>query len=203
MQTIEEKILRRFYGRRRGSVATQKHFLDLGSRDGVDKALSRLAKKGKLKRIARGLYEYPRVDNVLGELSPDLDKVAKAMAGREGIRLQPTGAYAANLLHLSEQVPMKVVFLTDGSSKTAQIGHQTLELRKASPKRMQLAGRLSGLVFEALREIGKEHITERIIEQLKDTLQREDRGKVLKDLPHAPAWMHSIIREVTKESANG
>ena len=145
-----------------------------------------LAKNGKLKRIARGLYEYPEVDELLGELSPNLDKVAKAMAGRDGIRLQPTGAYAANRLHLSEQVPMKVVFLTDGSSKTAQIGHQTLELRKASPKRMQLAaGRLSGLVFEALRAIGKEHITKRIIEQLKDTLQREDRGKVLKDLPHA------------------
>jgi hypothetical protein len=96
---------------------------------------------------------------------------------------------------------MKVVFLTDAASKKASIGHQTLELRKASPKRIQLAGRLSGLVFEALRAIGKEHITERIIEQLKDSLQREDRGKVLKDLPHAPAWMHSIIIEVTKESA--
>ena len=203
MQAIDEKILSRFYGNGRGHVSTQNDFIDLGSRSHIDNALSRLAKNGKLKRIARGLYEYPKVDELLGELSPNLDKVAKAMAGRDGIRLQPTGAYAANRLHLSEQVPMKVVFLTDGSSKTAQIGHQTLELRKASPKRMQLAGRLSGLVFEALRAIGKEHITERIIEQLKDTLQREDRDKVLKDLPHAPAWMHSIIREVTKESANG
>lgn len=203
MQTLEEKILSRFYGRGRGHVATQKHFLDLGSRDGVDKALSRLAKKKKLKRIARGLYEYPRVDSVLGELSPDLDKVAKAMGGREGIRLQPTGAYAANLLHLSEQVPMKVVFLTDGASKKASIGNQMIELRKASPKRMQLAGRISGLVFEALREIGKEHIDARIIERLKDTLTLNQKGKVLHDLREAPAWMHPTIREVTKDWING
>lgn len=199
MQTIEDKILSRFYGRGRGHVATQKFFLDLGSRDGIDKALSRLVKNGKLKRIARGLYEYPRTNPLLGELSPDLEKVAAAMAGREGIRLQPTGAYAANLLHLSEQVPMKVVFLSDGVSKTATIGNQSIELRKASPKRMQLAGKISGLVFEALREIGKEHLTDQHITTLQNTLTREQKGKVLYDLREAPAWMHPHIREITKE----
>jgi hypothetical protein len=199
MQAIDQKILSRFHGRGRGHVSTQKDFIDLGSRSHIDNAISRLTKNGKLKRIARGLYEYPRVDTILGELSPDLDKVAKAMAGREGIRLQPTGAYAANLLHLSEQVPMKVVFLTDGASKKASIGNQMIELRKASPKRMQLAGRISGLVFEALREIGKEHIDARIVERLKDTLTLNQKGKVLNDLREAPAWMHPTIREVTKD----
>jgi len=85
MQAIDQKILSRCYGHGRGHVSTQKDFIDLGSRSHIDNALSRLAQNGKLKRIARGLYEYPRVDKVLGELSPDLDKVAKAMAGREGI----------------------------------------------------------------------------------------------------------------------
>lgn len=199
MQALEDKILSRFYGRGRGHVATQKFFLDLGSRDAVDQALSRLAKSGKLRRIARGLYEYPRTDPILGELSPDLEKVAAAMAGREGIRLQPTGAYAANLLHLSEQVPMKVVFLSDGVSKKAQIGNQTIELRKASPKRMQLHDRISGLVFEALREIGKVHITEAHIQTLQQNLTSVQKGKVLHDLREAPTWMHPHIREITKD----
>ena len=203
MQTLEEKILSRFYGRGRGHIATQKFFLDLGSRDGVDKALSRLVQNGKLRRIARGLYEYPRINPVLGELSPDLDKVAAAMAGREGIRLQPTGAYAANLLHLSEQVPMKVVFLSDGISKKAQIGNQTIELRKASPKRMQLAGKISGLVFEALRDIKEAHITEQQIQTLRQNLTREQKGKVLNDLREAPAWMHPMIRDICKDCDNG
>ena len=197
-QTIEDKILSRFYGRGRGHDATQKFFLDLGSRDGVDKALSRLAQTGKLRRIARGLYEYPRTDPILGELSPDLDKVATAMAGREGIRLQPSGAYAANLLHLSEQVPMKVVFLTDGESKKAQIGNQTIELRKVSPKRMQLAGKISGLVFEALREIGKEHLNDEHIQTLRNDLTKEQKHKVMNALPDAPTWMHPAIRKLTQ-----
>jgi hypothetical protein len=198
MQPLKEKILSRFYGKGRGHVATQKHFLDLGSRDGIDKALSRLTRNGKLRRIARGLYEYPRTSPILGELSPDLNKVATAMAGREGTRLQPTGAYAANLLHLSEQVPMKVVFLTDGSSKKVTIGHQSIELRKASLKRMQLAGKISGLVFEALREIGKEHINDQHIQTLQQEFTDEQKGKTLYDLREAPAWMHSHIREITK-----
>ena len=101
------------------------------------------------------------------------------MAGREGIRLQPTGAYAANLLHLSEQVPMKVVFLSDGVSKTARIGNQSIELRKASPKGMQLAGKISGLVFEALREIGKEHINEQHVQALQQELSDQQKGKTL------------------------
>lgn len=198
-QSVDKKILSRFYGNGRGHVSAPKDFFDLGSRAAVAQALSRLVKNGKLRRIARGLYQYPRTSPILGELSPDLEKVAAAMAGREGIRLQETGAYAANLLHLSEQVPMKVVFLTDGVSKKATIGNQSIELRKASPKRMQLAGRISGLVFEALREIGEKHITEQHIETLQRYLTLEQKGKVLHDLREAPAWMHGHIREITKD----
>ena len=164
VQNLESQILSRFYGHGRGHVATQTDFLDLGTRDGVDKALSRLVESGKIRRIGRGLYEYPRMSDLLGVLSPDLDKVARAMAGRAGIRLQPTGAYAANQLNLSEQVPMRVVFLTDGPSRRTRVANRTIELRKASPKRMQLAGRISGLVFEALRHIGERHIDEDVVE---------------------------------------
>jgi hypothetical protein len=203
MQTIEEKILRRFYGHGRGHVSTQKFFLDLGSRDGIDQAFSRLTKSGKLRRIARGLYEYPRTDPILGELSPDLDKVATAMAGREGSRLLPTGAYAANLLHLSKQVPMKVVYLTDGASKKATVRNQTIELRNASPKRMQLHDRISGLVFEAFREIGQDHLNDDHIKTLRKTLTKDQKRKVLHDLREAPAWMHSHIRELAREQDDG
>ncbi len=198
-QSIDKKILSRFYGNGRGHVSAPKYFFDLGSRAAVAQALSRLVKGNKLKRIARGLYEYPRTNPILGELSPDLNKVAAAMAGRQGIRLQATGAYAANLLHLSEQVPMKVVFLSDGVSKTARIGNQSIELRKASPKRMQLAGKISGLVFEALREIGKEHINEQHIQTLQQELSDQQKGKTLNALPEAPAWMHPHIREITED----
>jgi len=200
MDSINGKILRRFSGHGKGHVATPADFLDLGSREGVDKALSRLATSGKIRRIGRGMYELPKTSRVVGRLSPNPEKVAKAYANREGLRLQPTGAYAANRLRLTEQVPMRVVFLTDGSSRKIEVDNRTIELRKASHKRMRLAGKVSGLVFEALRHIGKDHVGEREIRHLRDQLTEEQKRRLLRDLPFAPIWMQPILREVAGDN---
>jgi Family of unknown function (DUF6088) len=201
VQTIEDKVTSRIYGSGRGSVFTPNDFLDLGGRDAVDKVLSRLTAKGKgtIRRLARGLYEYPREHPELGKLSPDLAKVAKALAGKDRIRLQPAGAYATNLLGLSEQVPAKVVFLTDGPTRTVKIERQEIQLRRTTPRNMAAAGRLSGLLMQALRHLGKEHITPARMEHLKRTLPAEERRQLLKDLRLAPTWMHPLFRELAGE----
>jgi hypothetical protein len=165
----------------------------------VDLALHRLVKRKILRRLARGLYEYPREHPELGLLSPDIEKVAKALAGKDRIRLQPAGAYATNLLGLSEQVPAKVVFLTDGPSRTVKIGQQEIQLRRTTPRNMAAAGRLSGLLMQALRHLGKEHITPARVEHLKRTLPANERQQLLKDLRLAPAWMHLLFHELAGE----
>ena len=199
MKTIDSRLKSRIYGSGRGSAFTPNDFLDIGRRDAVDKALSRLAAKGTIRRLARGLYEYPREHPELGMLSPNIEKVAKALAGKDRIRLQPAGAYATNLLGLSEQVPARVVFLTDGPSRTVKIGRQEIQLRRTTPRNMAAAGRLSGLLMQALRHLGKEHITPARVEHLKRTLPAKERRQLLKDLRLAPAWMHSLFRELAGE----
>jgi hypothetical protein len=129
-------------------------------------------------------------------LSPDIEKVAKALAGKDRIRLQPAGAYATNLLGLSEQVPARVVFLTDGPSRTVKIGRQEIQLRRTTPRNMAATGRLSGLLMQALRHLGKEHISSARLEHLKRTLPEMERRRLLKDLRLAPAWMHPLFREL-------
>ena len=198
MQTIDNKLRSRIYGSGRGSVFTPNAFLDIGGRDAVDKALSRLATQGTIRRLARGLYDYPREHSELGRLSPDIQQIAKALAGKDRLRLQPAGAYATNLLGLSEQVPAKVIFLTDGPSRTVKIGKQEIQLRRTTPRNMAAAGRLSGLVMQAFRHLGKEHITPKRMAQLKRTLPVNERQQLLKDLPLAPTWMHSLFRELAE-----
>jgi hypothetical protein len=200
-QSIDSRILTRIYGRGRGSVLVPGDFLDLGSREAVDLALHRLARKGTIRRLARGVYDFPKEHPVLGLLSPSADTVAKALAGRDRTRLQPAGAYAANALGLSEQVPAKVVFLTDGPSRTVTIGPTTIQLRRTTPKNMAAAGRLSGLLIQALRELGQEHVTPARREHLKRTLPADKRKELVKDLALAPAWMHPIFRELAEEGA--
>jgi hypothetical protein len=198
-QSIDSAIFMRICHHGSGSVLVPTDFLDLGSRQAVDIALHRLAKKGDIRRLARGVYDFPKRHPVLGLLSPSADTIAQALAGRDRTRIQPAGAYAANVLGLSDQVPAKAVFLTDGPSRTVKIGPMTIQLRRTTPRNMAAAGRVSGLVIQALRELGEPHITPERINHLKRTLPLDKRRQLLKDLKLAPAWMHPILRELAEE----
>jgi hypothetical protein len=200
-QSIDSMIRAAIQGRGRGSVFVPADFLEFGSREAVDVVLHRLIRKGTIRRLARGVYDFPKEHPVLGTLSPSAEDVAMALAGRDRTRLQPAGAYAANALGLSEQVPAKVVFLTDGPSRTVKIGRTTIQLRRTTARNMAAAGRLSGLLIQALRELGKEHVTLDRCNHLRGRLSTEERRELLKDLRLAPAWMHPIFRELAREEA--
>jgi hypothetical protein len=144
------------------------------------------------------VYLYPQQHRSLGELQPSAEVIAKALAGRDRTRLQPSGAYAANLLGLSEQVPMKVVFLTDGPSRLVRLGAMTIQLRRTTPRNMAAAGRLSGLVIQAFRHLGKEHITPERVAHLRRTLPAQQRRELANDIRLAPSWMHPILRELAR-----
>ncbi len=174
-------------------------FLDLDTRTAVDKALSRLVASGFLRRLARGLYYQPKTHPVLGDILPPVEAVAKALADRDHVKLQPFGGYAANLLRLSEQVPARVVFLTDGKPRKLRYGNQTIELRQASPRMMAASGRMTGLVIAALRYVGKANITPDRVAHLHKLLSLDDRRQLLADITLAPAWMHSYFRAIGRE----
>ncbi len=197
-KSIDSKILDRIHEQGRGSVFVPTDFLDLGSRQAVDIILHRLAKAGTIRRLTRGLYDHPRTHPELGFLAPSIEAIARALAGRNKLRLQPTGAYAANLLHLSEQVPAKIDFLTDGDSRTYRILNRTIRLKRTTPRNMTAAGRTSGLVIQAFRYIGKDHVTSDRIASLRKLLSTADRKKLAGDLPLAPAWMRPILRAVAE-----
>ena len=200
-QSIDSRIHYAIRGIGRGSVFVPADFLDMGSREAVDVSLHRLARNGTIRRLARGVYDFPKEHPALGPLQPSAEAVAKALAGRDRTRLQPAGAYAANVLGLSEQVPAKVVFLTDGPSRTVKIGSMIVELRQTTAKNMAAAGRLSGLLIQALRELGKENVTAERREHLKRTLPAEKRRELIKDIKLAPAWMHPIFRELIEDDS--
>lgn len=134
--------------------------------------------------------------DLLGTLWPSADAIAAAVARRDGLRLQPTGAYAANLLGLSAQVPAKVVFLTDGRSRVVTAGRVTVQLRKTPPRVMSLAGTSSGLVVQALKWIGRDRLTRAHVMCLKRALPARERRRLAEAFPVAPAWMHPALREL-------
>ena len=199
MQTTLSQILSRIYGKKRGWVFTPVHFRDLGDDQTVRKALQLLCDRDQIRRLAPGLYDYPRQHPKLGPLTPTPDKIAQALAYKDSSRIQPSGAYAANLLGLSEQVPAQAVFLTDATDRTVTVGRQEIALKRTTPKNMATAGRVSGLVIQALRYLGRDNVDQAVIDQLARRLSADDRRQLIRDIRFAPAWIGAIFRRLAPE----
>jgi len=196
LNSIDSKVLSRIYGHRGGWVFTPPHFLDLGNRAAVAAALKRHKQTGLIRQLARGLYDYPIDHPSFGRIPPSADAVARALASRHAVRLQPTGAYAANVLGLSEQVPTRIVFLTDGPSRRIKFGQQEIVLKNTTTRNMATAGRKSGTIIQALRHIGQRNVNDKTLAILKRQLTTQDRAQLLKDLRHAPGWVADIMRQL-------
>ncbi len=197
--SIDKKILKRIQSHGKGWVFTPSHFDDLAGSSTITTTLKRHTDAGTIRNLARGLYDYPKMDPQLGRLLPSSDDIAKALVGRDEIRLQPSGAYAANRLGLTAQVPMKVVYLTDGRSRTVQLGNRQIILKQTTPKNMKTAGKISGLVIQALKYLGKDGVDEKVIRRLDECLDDTARKQLMKDIRSAPAWAADIFRRLVKQ----
>ena len=162
-------------------------------------ALVRLVRAGTIRRLAHGLYDYPEKHPTLGELPANYERIAQALAGRDNLKIQPSGAYAANLLGLTKQVPARIVFLTDGSNRIVEVNKQQLALKRTTPKNMATAGRMSGLVIQALRYLGQDNVDDKIIGILKKKLSSHDKRQLIADLRFAPAWIEKTVRKLQEK----
>jgi hypothetical protein len=170
-------------------------FLGLGDRAVVDKTLSLLARNGVLRRLGRGLYDYPRRNAELGgQLGPDFEQVAKALARKLGVRIQPHGAWAANLLGLSSQVPAQIVYLTNGHPKTYRFGRQTIIFRRNAPGKFRPADEIVGLIAGALRELGSDAVDDELRARLRQLVAKRNPRTVLRDTQYLEGWIADLIR---------
>lgn len=197
MQSIADKILARIRSQKSAGAFSTSDFLDLGSRTAVDQALSRFSRTGTIRRISPGIYDLPRVSPRLGKLSPDLDAVARAIARKNKVKLQPAGALAVNSLGLSTQVPAVRVYFTEGFPKKFKIAGQRVEFRHGSPRNLAGAGKISGVVFQALRYLGPKGVTDDVIDKLKKLLSTPDKRVLRADARDTFDWIRPLIPKIT------
>jgi hypothetical protein len=190
-------ILRKIRAKRRGWVFTPKQFAHLGTRAAVDQALSRLSRSGEIRRLARGIYEFPKIHPRIGVLSPSPEAIAQAMAERTGSRIMVSGAKAANMLGLSTQVTMQNLFLTEGPSRTIRIGNQTVALKHVAPSKMLGAGTEAGIVIQAVRSLGRKGVHEIPVHTLAKRLPRPVKRAVKRLAAAAPAWSRPVLNEIS------
>ncbi len=198
-----EQISQRIQSKGEGWVFTPSDFLDVGTPHLVGMALLRMAKKGNIRRLDRGLYDFPKTHAKLGVLHPRPEGILEAIARRDGTEFQEHESYAANRLRMTEQVPARLIYLTSGRSRIIKAGLLTIELRHRTPRKLTSPAGMSAMVFSALRNIGKANLTHERIQHLQGLLKAEDRRLLLEDLSKAPVWMHPHLRFIAGKEAKG
>ncbi len=199
MISVYNQILNKIKQSVSGNVYTTKDFLNIANRISIDKALSALVKDGILRRLTRGIYDYPVNDPRLGILPPDLNKLIDAIQRQSGHTIQIDGAKAANVLGLSTQVPAQIIYLTDGHSRNIKIGNWIIKIKHASPKTLVGAGQIAGYVLQALRYLGKSNINSEVINKINVALTSKDKKQLKKLMPYAPGWAYNTLQKITTE----
>ena len=192
-QSIENKVLEHLKYRQRGKIYFTNDFATLGTSESIRKSLSNLVKKDILIRLTQGIYLYPKIDKELGVLYPSVDDVCRAIAKRDKARIEPTGIFALHSLGLSTQIPVNVVYLTDGIPRKIKYGNRTIKCKKTAPKNLAMKGKVSSLVIAALKQIGKENVSQEVELQLTKALKKESVENVKHDAQLAPVWISKLI----------
>jgi len=192
-QSIENKVLEYLKHRQKGKIYFTNDFATLGTSESIRKSLSNLVKKDILIRLTQGIYLYPKIDKELGVLYPSVDDVCRAIAKRDKARIEPTGIFALHSLGLSTQIPVNVVYLTDGIPRKIKYGNRTIKFKKTAPKNLAMKGKVSSLVITALKQIGKENVSQEVELQLTKALKKESVENVKHDAQLAPVWISKLI----------
>lgn len=203
MQNIEIKVINRIYGKGRGWSFYRGDFADLAAISTVDKALSRLAEKGHIRRVMRGLYDFPKHSKLLEkQLSPDIDQVANAQARKFGWTIQVSGNAALNILGLSSQVPTHYLYHSTGPSRDYKIGNVALSFKKASLKDMGFRHSHSALLVQALKALDNRNLEEPQKQMIRAHFSPFQQKQILKDARHTTAWVYELIKTIFKDTNN-
>ncbi|MGK0414900.1 MAG: hypothetical protein ACJA1B_003132 [Polaribacter sp.] len=193
-KSVQTRIENEIKSMKRGSILFPSNFDDIGNVEVVKKSLLRLENKKFLVRLAHGIYLYPKQDKLLGVLYPTIEEIALAIAERDKARIIPTGTTALDKLGLSTQIPMNIVFLTDGAPRSVVVGKRTVKFKRTSPKNLAVKGEITSLIIQALKGIGKDNLTAAQLEKIKIHLKKEKHEIIEHDAKLAPVWISKIMK---------
>jgi hypothetical protein len=185
-----------------GEPFTTRRFLSLGSRAAVDQTLTRMVKAGLLSRPVRGVYVRPKINRYVGEVAPEPQKVAEAIARETGAAVQVHGAEAARRMGLTTQVPITPVFYTSGPTRRFRLGKMEVLLKHISPRKLYLVGHPAGIALTALWYLGKKSVSLATIAQVRSTLTEQEYDRLLSAISMMPGWLRTTFANYEKETAD-
>ena len=193
MQSIHSQLEDKIISLKKGAIVFVSDFAEFGTAENVKKVLLRLEKKQLLVRLAHGIYLYPKIDKELGILYPSTESIAEAIAKRDKIRIIPTGIYALQQLGISTQIPMNVIYLTDGAPRKIKVGKRTITFKKTAPKNLAIKNKVLSNIVQGLKELGKENITDEVKQKINQALQKVPVKALKEEILNAPVWVRNEV----------
>lgn len=195
MLTISNQIERKIVKSKRGDIFFADDFVEYGTADNIRQILSRLDKERLIERIAQGIYTKPKQDSLIGTIYPTTEEIVREIARRDKVRIAPTGVLAIYLLGLTTQIPLKTVYLTDGSQREIKIGKRIIKFKRTVPKNLMIKDELLHLVIQAFKEKGQKEVTDYFLNTIKLSISKIDKNVINTQLKYAPVW---IQKQITK-----
>ncbi len=197
---IMENVNKRIISKKRGWCFTPKDLLDLGSPTAIWQTLHRLEQKGTIRRILRGVYEYPKESQFMeGYATPNPDCVAQAIARSNQWTIVPEGNTALNIIGLSTQVPARWQYLTDGPTRLYSLNSITLRFIHRAIKETAGLSYDSAVMTQAIKSLGKEHIDKDIILRLHSLRSPKEWEIVLKECRYITSWIYEVMKAAANE----
>ncbi|MEA5086957.1 MAG: DUF6088 family protein [Methanocorpusculum sp.] len=195
--TYHEKIRERITTSKRGTIFVISDFADISPTPTIKKVLSRLVQDKTIRRIMRGIYEYPVYNAFLDEyVAPSPHEIAKALARNFGWTIVPYEDAALNMLGISTQVPASWTYASDGPYKKYAYGNVTIQFKHTSNKDITNLSAKSALIIQALKAIGKDKVDEKLIKKFSDILTPDEKESLLEDTKRSSAWISGTIRQI-------
>jgi len=197
MYAVTDRIIKRVRGKGRGWVFTPKDFLDLGTRASIDMALNRLVQAGDIRRIGRGIYDYPKLHDRLGALTPDAGVIVQAVATQSGDKVVASGAQSANRLGISTQVPAKPSYATSGATRVKNVAGRTISLKRSRAPILDDASSNANAALQMLVHVGKANVDDDLIRRIAARLDDRDMKVLRKAQPLMPGWMSDAVLKMS------
>ncbi|MDU5923221.1 MAG: DUF6088 family protein [Finegoldia magna] len=172
-------------------------FLDIAGNETVRRTLNQLVSENKIKRVINGFYYNPIYSELIGEYEAvSIHELALAIARKYNWNIAPYNSTALNLLGLSTQVPTHYKYISSGRYKEYKIGDSILEFKKVNPGEIANMSLKSATVIQAIKSLGKENITNEVIQKIRESLTEKERTDLMNESKSVPAWIYEVIREI-------
>ena len=180
--SVQNSVKKKLKSMSEGSIVFISDFSDFGTDTAIRQALLRLNKEQFIIRLSQGIYYYPKFDKLLGLINPTAEEIAEAIRNRDKARIIPTGSYAQYRLGLTTQIPMNVIYLTDGSPRKIEVGNQKITFKKTSPKNLAVNHALTSLIIQGLKEIGEGNVESNHLMQVQEICSVHAKSHRMSDL---------------------